>query len=104
VSGYTHSAYAMSLSEFGRPRPFLQSGGWVWGRSIPETDARDAMECYPIFSCRDWSLLGDDLENLGHDLVSLVLVADPFGNFTEQLLRETFADLLVPFKEHFVVD
>jgi hypothetical protein len=62
------------------------------------------MGCYPIFSCRDWSLLRNDLENLGHDLVSLVLVADPFGNFTEQTLRETFTDLVVPFKEHFVVD
>lgn len=104
ASGYAHPAYAMSLSEFGRPRPLLQSGGWVLERAIPETDARDAMGCYPIFSCRDWSLLGNDLENLGDDLVSLVLVADPFGNFTEQILRHIFADLVVPFKEHFVVD
>lgn len=73
-------------------------------RSIPGTDFRDAMGCYPIFSCGSWSSLNNDLENLGDDLVSLVLVADPFGNFSEESLRGTFKDLLVPFKEHFVID
>ncbi|MEY2562658.1 MAG: hypothetical protein QOH88_851 [Verrucomicrobiota bacterium] len=104
-SGYAHPAYALSLSEFGRPRPLAHSGGWVLERSIPgEDDARDAMGCYPIFSCRDWSSLNSDFENLGDDLVSLVLVADPFGDFSEESLRGTFQDLLMPFKEHFVVD
>jgi hypothetical protein len=32
------------------------------------------------------------------------LETDPFGNFTEDILRETFPDLLIPFKEHFVID
>ena len=62
------------------------------------------MGCYPIFSCRDWSLLHNDLENLGDDLVSLVVVADPFGNFTKDILSETFKDLVAPFKEHFIAD
>lgn len=103
-SGYAHGSYAMSLSEFGHPRLLPQSGGWILERSIPGAEARDAMGCYPLFSCRDWSLLKNDLKNLGDDLVSLVLVADPFGNFTEDILRETFEDMVVPFKEHFVVD
>ena len=103
-SGYAHPAYAMSLFEFGFPRSLDESGGWVLERDIPEANARDAMGCYPLFSCRDWSLLGNDLENLAGDLVSLVLVADPFGNFTERVLCEIFKDLVMPFKKHFVID
>src|SRR5207237_160064 len=103
-SGYAHPGYAASLLEFGRPRALIQSGGWILERPIPGANARDAMGCYPIFSCRDWSLLKSDLVELSGDLVSLVLVADPFGNFTEKLLGDTFKDLLTPFKEHFVID
>lgn len=73
-------------------------------RQIPGTDAHDAMGCYPLFSCRDWSLLKGDLESLDQELVSLVLVADPFGDFSRELLNATFTDMVVPFKEHFVAD
>jgi hypothetical protein len=103
-SGYAHQAYAISLSEFGRPRPRIQCGGWILEREIPGTDARDAMGCYPIFSCRDWSLLKNDLDDLGNELVSLVLVADPFGDFTKDILCEIFKDVVVPYKGHFVID
>lgn len=102
--GYGHPDYAAALSEFGRPRHLVQSGGWVLERDIPGTDSRDAMGCYPIFSCRDWSRLNDDLDGLRQELVSLVLVADPFGSYSEEILRRTFSDLSVPFKEHFVAD
>jgi hypothetical protein len=102
--GYAHSDYARALSEFGKPRSLTQSGGWILEREIPRTDARDAMGCYPIFSCRDWSLLQDDLDKIGPELVSLVLVADPFGNFSKELLLDTFTAKVVPFKEHFVAD
>jgi Acetyltransferase (GNAT) domain len=103
-SGYLHPSYADALSEFGHPRPLIQSRGWILQRDIAGTNVHDAMGCYPLFSCRDWSLLKDDLEGLGRELVSLVLVADPFGNFSKELLRATFPDLVVPFKEHFVAD
>jgi hypothetical protein len=73
-------------------------------REIPGTDSRDAMGCYPIFSCRDWSRLNDDLDALREGPVSLVLVADPFGNYSEEILRRAFNELVVPFKEHFVAD
>jgi Acetyltransferase (GNAT) domain len=103
-SGYGHPIYAETLSEFGRPRHLIQSGGWILERGIPGTDARDAMGCYPIFSCSDWSLLEGDLESLGEELVSLILVANPFGAYSKEILRSTFKDLVVPFKEHFVAD
>jgi hypothetical protein len=62
------------------------------------------MGCYPLFSCRDWTQLPKDLDGISEELVSLVLVTDPFGDYTEETLRHTFRDLAQPFKEHFVVD
>jgi hypothetical protein len=103
-TGYAHPSYAKSLSEFGHPRALIHSRGWILERSIPGTGTRDGMGCYPLFACRDWSLLKSDLADISGDLVSLVLVTDPFGNFTEEILAETFQDLLAPFKEHFVID
>ena len=58
---------------------------------------------YPLFACRDWSRLPEDLEAIGDDLVSLALVADPFGGYDEDLLDKCF-DVVRPFKQHFVTD
>jgi hypothetical protein len=103
--GYLHPLYADSLSEFGAPRPLPASGGWVLERGIPGSGgARDAMGCYPLFSCRDWSRLRLDLDDLEGKLVSVALVADPFGAHDAELLRDCFRDAVVPFKEHYVVD
>ena len=103
-TGYSHHAYAESLAEFGAPRFLPQSGGSVLERAIPGTQARDAMGCYPLFSCRDWAALRQDCDSLGSDLVSLAVVTDPFGKYDEALLREAFPDLVRPFKTHFVAD
>jgi hypothetical protein len=62
------------------------------------------MGCYPLFACHDWAALKRDLTIVGQDLVSLVIVADPFGEFSENSLCDTFEDLVIPFKEHFVAD
>jgi len=59
---------------------------------------------YPIFSCGDWTQLPAELEHLEGTIVSLSLVTDPFGDYDERLLRECFPDVMVPFKEHFVID
>lgn len=103
-SGYPHPRYAKSFQEFGIPLQLVRSGGWLLKRSIPGTEAHDAMGCYPLFTCSDWSQLQVDIDDIGQDLVSLALVTDPFGDYTEQSLRRTFKDLAKPFKEHFVVD
>jgi Acetyltransferase (GNAT) domain len=104
MSGYAHGAYAGSLSEFGRPRCLPRCGGWVLERAIAGADARDAMGCYPLFACGDWARLGEDLGELEGELVSLALVADPFGEYAEGDLRRLFPDACFPFKEHFVAD
>lgn len=101
--GYLHPGYAESLSEFGAPRSLPRSGGWILERPIPGFPYRDAMGCYPLFCCRDWSQLGADLEEIGTELVSLSLVTDPFGNYDYDFLTRCF-DFAKPFKEHFVID
>jgi hypothetical protein len=62
------------------------------------------MGCYPLFACQDWSQLYLDLEAVGEDLVSLALVTDPFGDYDESYLQRCFGDVVIPFKDHYVVD
>jgi len=103
VTGYLHPDYAASLKDFGMPRQLLRSGGWVLVRKIPKSPYRDAMGCYPLFACEEWSQIGADLEQMGNDLVSLALVADPFGAYDIATLQRSF-DKVIPFKEHYIVD
>ena len=102
--GYACSAYAESLSEFGTPRRLVESGGWILERTIPDSPLRDAIGCYPIFSCADWSKVHLDFESMGDDLVSLSMIPDPFGDYDVAYLRESFKDLVIPFKQHYVID
>ncbi len=104
MNGYASSEYAKSLAEFGTPRALPRCEGWVLERPTPDLPYSDAMGCYPLFSCRDWSRLREDIDNLGDDLVSLSMVPDPFGEYNEAYLHECFRDVVVPFKEHYVID
>jgi len=103
VTGYLHQRYAQSLAEFGTPRELAQCRGWILERQIPGSALRDAMGCYPLFVCQDWSQLHADLDALVGNLVSLALVTDPFGNYELPYLQRCF-DLVIPYKEHFVTD
>lgn len=100
--GYAHPGYASALEEFGRPRSLAASGGWILERAIPDASAHDAMGCYPLFACDHWAGLREDLSALAGRLVSLTIVTDPFGDYTEPLLHEIFPDLVSRFKQHFV--
>ena len=104
ATGYLHPDYARSLEEFGSPQLLPGCGGWVLVRAIPGSTYRDAMGCYPLFACADWSALPADVAALDGDLVSLALVTDPLGDFDVTVLRRAFPDVCLPFKAHFVVD
>jgi hypothetical protein len=104
MNGYSHSGYAASLAEFGTPRLLPRSAGWLLERQILFTLYRDAMGCYPLFACQDWSQLRLDLDELQGELVSVAIVADPFGEHDPAYLRECFPDLVVPFKQHMLTD
>ncbi len=103
VTGYIHPGYAESFREWGIPRELPRCGGWILERPIPGSSYRDAMGCYPLFLCRDWTQLGPDLQDLGDDLVSLALVTDPFGKLKVADLRRCF-NVVMPFKKHFIAD
>ena len=64
---------------------------------------QDARGCYPLFAVSDWRVLADDLDAMAGRLVSAVVVCDPFGAFSVDLLERTF-DVVKPFKTHVVVD
>jgi hypothetical protein len=103
-TGYLSETYANALSEFGNPCLLPESQGWILKREIPGSSYRDAMGCYPLFFCQNWSRLFADLENTDNDLVSLSLVADPLGEYDLFELRRCFKDLVAPFKTHYIVD
>jgi hypothetical protein len=102
-TGYLHPEYAKSLSEFGTPIHLSASDGWLLKRAIGETAEYDAMGCYPLFCCAKWSGLQQDVEALRNDLVSVVLVTDPLGDYRPELLESCF-DRVEAFKDHFVIE
>jgi hypothetical protein len=104
LTGYMHPAYAQSLAEFGTPRELPRSGGWVLEQEISDFSYKDAMGCYPLFACQDWSQLSADLEKIEDELIALSLVTDPFGEYTPVYLQQCFADIVIPFKAHFITD
>ncbi|MCG6135000.1 MAG: hypothetical protein MET45_10100 [Nostoc sp. LLA-1] len=105
MTGYLHAEYAKSLEEFGYPYLLSKSQGWILDREIAGSAYRDAINCYPLFSCKNWSEIGEDLESLKeNELVTLSVVTDPFGNYDIKHLHKYFNYKVIPFKEHFVVD
>ena len=104
ASGYLHPQYAASLAEFGVPRELPGSGGWILERPIPCVPFRDAMGCYPLFTCRNWSQLAADLATLADDVICLSVVTDPFGAYDPTQLEACFPDRVIPFKKHFCID
>ena len=104
MNGYLHPSYARSLAEFGVPHELHRSQGWILKRQIRGFDDHDAMGVYPLFACQDWSKLYEDLDEISHELISLTLVADPFGDYDVSQLHTFFEDVVVPFKGHFIVD
>lgn len=104
MTGYYSNAYAQSLAEFGIPQELPRCKAWILKRSIPGNSSYDAMGCYPLFVCKDWSKLALDLQNLSDDMVALSVVTDPFGQYNTAHLRQCFVDVVKPFKQHFVID
>lgn len=101
--GYASARYVESLREFGTPLHLPRCDGWLLERPIPGSPARDAMGCYPLFACSDWSMLAADCQALSGRLASVSLVTDPFAPLNAVDLQAAF-DLVVPFKEHFAVE
>lgn len=102
-SGYRHANYARAFSGVAEPLRLENCDGWLLKRPTPMLPFHDAMGCYPLFACTDWTALGGDLGRLSGELVSLCLVTDPFGDFKVLRLSESF-DTVQEFKPHWIVD
>jgi hypothetical protein len=102
-SGYLHPAYAASFDDIATPRELPACGAWSLDRPIPGFGQRDGMGCYPLFCCRDWTRVAHDLAALTDQLVSFVLVTDPFGEFSHADLERVF-DVVRPYKRHYITD
>lgn len=61
------------------------------------------MGCYPLFVCRDWLKLHEDLTEIDSGLITLSLVTDPFGAFDHAYLAQHF-QIFRPFKRHLIAD
>jgi len=103
ISGYLHRDYAASLDAIGVACELPRCAGWILEREIPLSGLKDAVGCYPLFSCRDWQRLPEDLAAIAGRLVSLTIVTDPFGRFTPEDLCREF-DVVLPYKAHYVTD
>jgi len=103
MTGYLHPLYAKSLSEFGTPVQLAQCGGWLLERRVPNSDLKDAMGCYPLFCCTDWTRLAADIEKIKDRYVTISLVVDPFAPVTTVDLSRYF-QLVQSFKKHFIID
>jgi hypothetical protein len=104
--GYADAQYAASMAEYGDPLHLPHCDGWLMRRAILDTPHFDAMGCYPLFACRRWEYLGRDLNALGesNDLVSVSAVIDPFASIDIQDLQAAFPDIVMPFKNHYIVN
>jgi hypothetical protein len=103
-SGYGSAEYARSLTHLGAPVWLPNAEGWLIRREIPGTKLWDAIGCYPLFACRYWERLEFDFSRLP-DLVSVAAVVHPLtAEMAGAALRSAFPDLLVPYKEHFLVE
>ncbi len=104
AAGYLHPTYAEALAGGGRVIALPRSGAHLIERPTPAAGHLDLSWAYPILSCRDWAGLDSDLADLQTEYVSVSALADPFGDYDEQLLRRAFPDVCRVFKHHFVTD
>jgi hypothetical protein len=102
--GYRSAGYASSLAHLGAPLWLPNAQGWLIRRQIPGSKPWDAIGCYPLFDCRYWQHLESDFCRLS-DTVSVVAVVHPLtAEMAGAALRSAFPDLLVPYKQHFLVE
>lgn len=104
VHPYASADYANAFGPGFMPLYLPEAQTFVLKRRIPQTDACDAMGCYPLSPIAPGSSLSHDFAALkAQGIVSLVWVADPFFSPPAEALKHVF-DHVLPYKEHYVHD
>ncbi len=104
--GYASRLYAESL-RIGKPVLLKQSGGYLIERNFPSKNGAtdyDLTGPYPVYSCKNWSRLSDDIHSLEKHNISVSLVTDPFFDCDIDYLETIFTDKFVLFKKHYIVN
>jgi hypothetical protein len=103
-TGYLDFAYLESLQHIGEPVRLTASGAWLLRRPIATSGLHDCIGSYPLFFCERWLELRDDLAELRRGgIVSVTIVPDPFGEYSQGLLESLF-DVVRVTKQRWVVD
>jgi len=101
---YSSAAYARALSFLGPALSVPAWGNFVIKRDIPGASVHDASGPYPRMHFPPGADLAGGLEQLRqHELVSVVLIPDPFGGPEPAEFEESFP-ICRPFKTHHYVD
>lgn len=103
TEGYLHPFYSLSFSEIATPLYLPGSGGWVLVRHINGTSYSDAMGPYPLFFCKNWAALIEDIEGNKNQIISLSFVVPPFSKIDTDNYQ-TYFDKFIPYKDHFILD
>jgi hypothetical protein len=104
TAGYYHPAYVASLRHVGEPVRLKACGGWLLRRSIAGGPLYDYAGPYPLFCCARWPALAEDLMELRDaGAVSVTLVPDPFGGYSQACLESVF-DVVSVAKPRWVLD
>jgi len=102
--GYGTRAYAEALC-LGEVLELPGAGGCLIARHVPgDAAAEDLMGPYPLFVCKDWSRMPEDLDRLPKSYATATLVTDPFSPLGPRELEDLGWDHFARLKEHYVVD
>lgn len=104
MPGYSAEEYARSLVHIGEPVQLPRSGGWVLVRKLPGRSLYDAVGCYPVFSCRHWEAISEDLQELSSDIICLSVVTDSANDVSPAVLMRSFPDVCYRYKDHYFAD
>ena len=98
-----HPLYAESFSDIGEPLYLPRAKGWLIKRPIPNTPLFDAMGPYPLFFCKNWNCLIEDIESIKDQVCTVALVIGPFEDIPKEAFKHHF-DIFRSYKDHYILD
>lgn len=102
--GYSSEYYYRTLDRVGQPLFLPRSQAWGLVRNIPNTSYRDLSASFPFLRAISPNRITEDFADLPDDVVTAVVVTDPFSEADPNMLNHSFNAGLTFFKKHYVVN